>query len=59
MVARKENLVSISQAYILGERHWDFFDAVRAVALTKKDALTPLVSSSLTDYDAPSRRGRR
>ena len=36
MVAREENLVSISQAYILGERHRDFFDAMRAGALTKK-----------------------
>jgi hypothetical protein len=39
MFAREESLVSISQACILGERHRDFFDAVRAAALTKEGSI--------------------
>jgi hypothetical protein len=34
MVVREEGLGSISQAYILGELHGDFFNAVRVAALT-------------------------
>ena len=36
---REENLSSISQTYILGKRHRDFFDAVRAGALAKKGSI--------------------